>query len=126
MRRLEYFKKGSLACLVLLFAWCIDGVAETEPGPEEIVLNGGKLGEIHFPHRRHQHAEPPNCQTCHALFPQAKDSIALLKEEGTLPPKQVMNGLCIKCHKETAKTGNPSGPQSCTVCHAKNNGQPTP
>ena len=122
MRRPKYFKKAGIAGLVFLFAFCINGFAETGDGAEEIVLHGGKLGEIPFPHRRHQVADPPNCQTCHTLFPQVKESIAASKEEGTLTSKQVMTGLCIKCHKETAEAGKPSGPQACTVCHVKNSG----
>lgn len=119
MRQPEYFIKTGIACLVFVFALCINGFAETGTGAEEIVLDGGKLGEIRFPHRQHQCDEPPNCQRCHDLFPQVKNSIALSKQEGTLDPRQVMNGLCITCHREAAEAGKPSGPRSCTVCHEK-------
>ena len=45
--------------------------------------------------------------------------IAELKAQGKLKKKHVMNKLCTKCHKETQKTGEKSGPTTCSKCHIK-------
>ena len=86
-------------------------------GAEQITINAGSKPGVPFPHRKHQSLESVTCKTCHDLFPQEPGSIARLKAEGTLQRMQVMKGLCISCHKEIAKTGKPSGPTSCKVCH---------
>jgi hypothetical protein len=36
-----------------------------------------------------------------------------------LAGKQVMNKLCVQCHKERKKAGDTSGPTTCTQCHRK-------
>lgn len=112
------FLKADISCLFFVLTVCMNGFAETGRGAAELVLQGGIQGDVPFPHRRHQQDEPSNCQKCHALFPQVKNGIALSKQAGKINPMQVMNRLCIKCHRETAITGNPSGPRSCSVCHA--------
>jgi len=88
-------------------------------GAQEIMVDAGSKGSVYFPHRQHQETEGVTCQTCHELFPKEPGSISGLKAEGSLKPKQVMNSLCISCHKETAAAGKPSGPRSCSICHAK-------
>lgn len=93
--------------------------AETDNGAEEIMVDAGSKGTVFFPHRQHQETASIACQTCHELFPMEPGSINHLKNEGTLKSRQVMNSLCISCHRETAKAGNPSGPRSCSICHGK-------
>lgn len=109
-------------CFALLFAAvapsaAADGTADN--GAEEIMIDAGSKGSVFFPHRQHQETSSISCQTCHELFPKEAGSIARLKGEGTLKPRQVMNSLCISCHRETAAAGKPAGPRSCSVCHAK-------
>lgn len=87
-------------------------------GAEEMVLNGGKQGQVSFPHRLHQ-TKLEDCRACHDLFPQEKGSIDKLKTEGSLKSKQVMNTLCIKCHRAEKRAGNASGPTICSKCHQK-------
>lgn len=87
-------------------------------GAEEISLFGGKRGDVTFPHRRHQDALG-DCSICHTLFPREKGVIEAYKKEEKLKPKQVMNKLCVKCHREKAKAGEPTGPRSCNSCHNK-------
>ena len=47
------------------------------------------------------------CIACHAT---GKTSAPLM---------QAFHRQCIGCHRETARTGRPSGPQECGICHAK-------
>ncbi len=91
---------------------------EQDKGAENIVMEGGKRGNVPFPHHQHQE-RLVNCQTCHSVFPQKAGSIEHLKSEGKLKKKYVMNKLCTKCHKETKKAGNKTGPTTCAKCHIK-------
>ena len=93
-------------------------LASENPGAENIVLEGGKRGEVPFPHRQHQ-KNLDDCQICHSVFPQDSGAIVKLKAEGTLKKKYVMNKLCTKCHKKMKKAGQKSGPTSCAKCHIK-------
>lgn len=90
-------------------------------GAAEMVLTGGKRGDVPFPHQRHQEILV-DCNSCHAVFPQEKGAIDALKAEGKLKPKHVMNKQCTKCHKEKKRAGEKAGPTTCTACHKKNKG----
>lgn len=87
-------------------------------GAKEMKLTGGRRGEVPFPHFDHQN-RLGDCKVCHSLFPQAKGSLEALKAEGKLKGKQVMNKLCIKCHKAEKQAGKQSGPTTCTKCHVR-------
>jgi hypothetical protein len=87
-------------------------------GAEIILLPGGKMRDIHFPHRRHQDALG-DCNICHDLFPQKLGSIVELKNQGKLKKKQVMQEHCIDCHKKMKSAGWNTGPTSCGRCHRK-------
>ena len=93
-------------------------LATENQGAENIVLEGGKRGNIPFPHRQHQ-KNLGDCQICHSVFAQEPGIIQKLKTQGTLKKKYVMNKLCTKCHKEKKKAGQPSGPTTCAKCHVK-------
>ena len=93
-------------------------MASQNKGAENINMEGGKRGDVPFPHRQHQ-AKLNDCQICHAVFPQKAGSIEALKAEGKLKKKHVMNKLCTKCHKEKKKAGEKSGPTTCKKCHIK-------
>lgn len=86
-------------------------------GAKELHLTGGSRGEVVFPHANHQ--KRLDCKVCHTLFPQAKGSVEKLKAEGKLKGKQVMNKLCIKCHKAEKRAGKPAGPTTCVKCHQR-------
>ena len=60
-----------------------------------------------------------NCKICHDTFPQQTGAIDELKKSGDLKPKQVMNKLCTKCHRDRKQAGETSGPTTCTKCHQK-------
>jgi hypothetical protein len=93
-------------------------LATENQGAENIVLEGGKRGNIPFPHRQHQ-KNLGDCQICHSVFAQEPGIIQKLKTQGTLKKKYVMNKLCTKCHREKKKAGQPSGPTTCAKCHIK-------
>ncbi len=87
-------------------------------GAEQIPLAGGTQGVVTFPHYRHQNALG-DCMVCHKLFPQTKGSIAKAQAEGKLEKKQVMNTLCIQCHRDLRDAGKKAGPVICAKCHKK-------
>ena len=93
--------------------------AQTHKGADQMMLTGGKQGVVPFPHHRHQKALGDDCMACHALFAQAPGSIAKAKTEGKLAPKQVMNTLCIQCHRDRKQAGQTGGPIVCAKCHVK-------
>ena len=92
-------------------------VAAQDRGAKEILLSGGKKGDVSFPHSIHQ-ATPVNCDKCHNLFPQKAGSIEKLKANKKLETKQVMR-QCRNCHKAKKKTGEKTGPTGCKACHCK-------
>lgn len=93
-------------------------VANQDMGPKDIKLQGGKRGNVPFPHQRHQETLG-DCDICHTVFPQKTGAIEELKGKGELKKKYVMNKLCTKCHKDRKKAGEPSGPTTCSKCHLK-------
>ncbi|MFZ1985860.1 MAG: cytochrome c3 family protein [Desulfatitalea sp.] len=92
--------------------------AQTNKGAEQMMLAGGKQGSVPFPHHRHQTALG-DCMRCHTLFSQEKGGIAKAQSEGKLVVKQVMNTMCIQCHRERKQAGQPGGPVTCAQCHVK-------
>lgn len=106
------------AAMSVLFLMIGFAVANQNNGPKKIDLDGGSQGVINFPHNLHQ-TVLGDCNACHDIFPQKAGIIKSLKEQNKLKKKQVMNGTCIKCHRAMAKTGDKSGPTSCSKCHTK-------
>lgn len=94
---------------------CIGGTAN---GPQMLSLEGGRTGNVPFPHHRHQ-AVLNDCNVCHDLFPQERGAIEALKAKGELKKKHVMSKHCIKCHRKMKKSGDKTGPTSCRTCHIK-------
>ncbi|MBU1163364.1 MAG: cytochrome c family protein [Proteobacteria bacterium] len=86
-------------------------------GSENIVLEGGRLGKVSFPHHIHQNTLG-DCNYCHKLFPKASNSIKKLIAEGKLEKKEVMNN-CSKCHKQKVENNEKAGPTTCKGCHQK-------
>lgn len=87
-------------------------------GGAEMELDGGKTGPVPFPHERHQ-LTLGDCRICHSSFAQKAGAIGEMKSGGQLKKKQVMNKLCIQCHKQKKKAGEKTGPTSCRKCHIK-------
>jgi len=106
---------GTLAALIM--AACIV-FAQVDKGAEHMNLEGGVQGTVPFPHHQHQ-VLLNDCLVCHSYFNQEKRGIAKGIEEGRLTSKQVMNSLCIQCHRTEKKSGRKSGPLSCATCHIK-------
>lgn len=103
-----------LAAMAL--AVCVNASGSGEPrGAANMVLPGGRFGDIPFPHKRHQ-AVLPKCTGCHDMFPKAPGAIASLKAQGKLARRQVM-GLCTSCHFDRARRDQKAGPTRCGGCH---------
>lgn len=94
------------------------GLAVENKGAEKIQIDGGSRGAVPFTHRDHQE-RLGDCNVCHTMFPQEPQSLARFKENGQLKPKDVMNKLCVKCHKAEKKAGNKTGPTTCSKCHIR-------
>ena len=92
-------------------------IAAQDRGAKEILLSGGKRGDVPFPHGIHQ-VVLKDCIKCHNLFPQASGAIEKLKANKKLKVKQVMK-QCKNCHKATKKAGKKAGPIGCKACHTK-------
>lgn len=105
-----------LCCMLLILSTAI-GFAHNL-GKDEIVLNGGKRGNITFPHHMHQRIVN-DCMVCHADFNKEAGALQVAKDQGLLKRKQVMNKTCLKCHRNLKKAGKAYGPVSCSKCHTK-------
>lgn len=105
--------------LMMVFAFSLSGVvAGQNKGAKEMKLDGGSKGEVPFTHSKHQE-RLGDCNVCHSFFPQSPGAIDANKQKGDLEKKQVMNKLCIKCHKEEKKAGKAYGPVTCSKCHVR-------
>ena len=109
--------KPALLLLIIIFTGVVV-FAMPNHGKEEIDLDGGKKGNIDFPHRIHQNAIG-DCTVCHSVFPQKAGIIKELKTQKKLKKKQVMNKTCLKCHRSMKKAGKETGPTNCSQCHVK-------
>ena len=103
--------------IIIIFTGAL-AVAVENQGAKDIKLDGGKKGNIDFPHHLHQNAIG-DCNACHNVFPQTAGIIKDLITQKKLKKKQVMNKTCIKCHKEKKKAGEKTGPTKCSQCHIK-------
>lgn len=102
---------------IIIFTGAI-AVAVQNHGAKNITLDGSKKGEVDFPHHLHQNAIGA-CNACHDLFPKTEGIIKDFKKQGKLKKMQVMNKICIKCHKLKKKAGEKAGPTKCSQCHVK-------
>lgn len=94
------------------------GIAVENKGTETKELFGGDKGKVPFTHRLHQE-KLGGCNDCHSVFPKAQGTIEDMKKKGTLKAKEVMNKVCIKCHRADKKAGKKTGPLTCSKCHVK-------
>ena len=93
-------------------------VADQNHGAKNITLDGGKKGDVDLPHRLHQNVIG-DCNACHDLFPKTAGIIKDFKKQEKLKKMQVMNKICIKCHRLKKKAGEKAGPTKCSQCHVK-------
>lgn len=107
------FHIAIIVAVVVLFAAAAPAV---DRGAAEIGISGGSQGKVPFPHARHQD-QLDDCKICHQHFPQETAAIEKMKAQDRLKPKQVMNGLCIACHRQDKQAGKPHGPLTCSTCH---------
>jgi hypothetical protein len=102
--------------IVLVSILFLGATAVQNKGAAQITIDGGERGAVQFPHHLHQDTLG-DCNACHSYFPQEPHAIERLKKEGKLVRKQVMNKLCIKCHKAEKRAGRAAGPVTCSKCH---------
>ncbi|SDT84952.1 cytochrome c3 family protein [Desulfobacula phenolica] len=114
---MKTLKKIVILVSVIFFS-SIFCVFAQNTGKKTILLNGGKKGNINFEHHMHQ-TIINDCLICHSFFPQKSGSLDESKDSGTIKAKQVMNTVCIKCHREMKKAGKHYGPLQCSGCHTK-------
>ena len=93
------------------------GICKEDKGRESLVLQGGKYGNVPFPHGKHQGIYV-DCKPCHDLFARESEIIDKMKEEGKLKKRAVMT-VCKDCHKDLAAKGLKAGPTKCKDCHKK-------
>ena len=110
-------KKWVVGIVISVFISTISLAVENK-GAEKIQIDGGSRGAVPFMHHAHQE-RLGDCNICHTMFPQEPQSLARLKGNGQLKSKDVMNKLCIKCHKAEKKAGNKAGPTTCSKCHIR-------
>jgi hypothetical protein len=104
--------------IVLVSIIFLGAAAVQNKGAAQITIEAGERGAVPFPHHLHQD-KLEDCNICHSYFPQEPRAIEQLKEDGKLARKQVMNKLCVKCHKAEKRAGNKAGPVTCSKCHHK-------
>ncbi|MFO7838584.1 MAG: cytochrome c3 family protein [Desulfosalsimonadaceae bacterium] len=108
-----------VACLGLLLpAFSAGQKKEAGRGAEMIQLEAGRQPQVLFPHHLHQQ-KTNNCSVCHQSFPQKRGAINALQEKGELAKQEVMNEICLACHRAKMQAGEPGGPLSCSKCHAR-------
>ena len=105
-----------LALIAVLIPVSVVIGSEEEPA-ESMVLQGGGMGNVPFPHGRHQNIDV-DCRPCHEMFAKKAQSIDTLKGDGTLKKKDVMS-MCKGCHKELTSKDQKAGPVKCNGCHKK-------
>jgi hypothetical protein len=118
MRKFLFILVGSAIVIGIGAAALSAAQEETDIGSAMMKLESGRLPAAPFPHRLHQKTLD-ECNACHSMFPQKRGAIKELQAQGKLNKQEVMNKNCIACHKERKKAGEPSGPVSCTDCHAR-------
>jgi len=112
---------GLIAIILIAgIVWAGDwAIQKSDTGKAEMVISGGKRGDVPFNHHKHQAAQ--ECRDCHELFPQKSGAIAALQANGRLAKKAVMK-QCQICHRKKARAGEPTGPVTCKKCHSLKQG----
>ena len=128
---------GPVAVLILLL---IFSAPLTAPGQEEDLLEDHpdayldkQRPAVNFPHEFHMGEF--NCLQCHHDYDEDGKNVLdenLLKEDnkeilcgschnaGTdIDLKKAFHHNCIGCHRDSSKSGDPTGPELCGECHVK-------
>ena len=111
-------KASTLFCTVIVGGMLLSAgssMAGDDKGRETIVLKGGGMGSITFPHGRHL-ATFVDCKPCHELFPKESQVVDRMMTEGKMHKQDVME-MCKKCHTDLAGKGQKAGPTACKDCH---------
>lgn len=111
-------KYGLVFLIAGLLLFASPAIAGQNKGGENFDIDGGSRGKVPFPHWKHQDTLK-DCNACHTMFPQQAGAIQSLQAQEKLKSKQVMNKLCIACHRTEKRGGKPHGPTRCGDCHIK-------
>lgn len=114
----RYIAVALVMVAVFAFGVSAQNGQQKNMGADQMKLNGGTQGLVPFPHHLHQQTLG-DCMVCHSNFAQEKGSIDKAKAESKLAKKQVMNKLCIQCHRTEKQAGKKAGPTTCSKCHVK-------
>jgi len=105
--------KRFIAVLAAVALLAIGATFVTAAGPDTITLEGGKMGQITFPHSAHQE-RVDNCTTCHHNgLKEPKCTSCHGVEEDAPKAKDAFHKVCKDCHKDQG------GPTGCRDCHKK-------
>ena len=111
------FKKAIIVGVSILSLAFMGTAFAGGTGAEFMVLKGGSMGDVSFPHKLHQE-KLKDCDDCHKLFPMEAGAIQKAMASGKLKKKAVM-ATCKTCHKLTKAKGHTAGPTACKDCHDK-------
>lgn len=114
---MKTIKLSIIVAVLILFSAALI-IASENRGGEVLTVDGASKGAITFPHKEHQDTLK-DCKICHDTFPQELGVIKKMKGNKELKRKQVMNDVCLKCHKEYKASGKNHGPINCNGCHGK-------
>ena len=99
-------------------------VVAMEKGPKEIKFPT-KMGEVTFPHSKHQDEIKVDCAACHHQGEGTKCTDCHGKGvvvDGKKAPKfmKAAHKNCRGCHEKLSKAGKPAGPtkKNCKGCHS--------
>lgn len=110
-------KKTVICTTAFAFLFSLGMAGTSFAAADNMVLKGGSLGDVPFPHKLHQQTLH-DCKLCHKMFPMKADAIQNAIASGKLKKKDVMNN-CIDCHKADKAKGVKAGPTTCKECHSK-------
>ncbi len=90
-----------------------------DKGADMIQLNLDRaMAEVDFPHHVHQNVVN-DCDACHMTFPMAAGIIEEKITRREFRKQQIMNDVCLDCHRAMKTAGQSTGPVACNQCHIR-------
>jgi len=116
-----------VALAFVLGAFVVASTAETNKGPEKIVIEKCQKRKpgVPFNHWQHQKIEGVTCKSCHHKMKEGetpKDCFACHSCKGGEGAPKAMKAFhkdCKGCHAKMKREGKATGPTSCNKCHVK-------
>jgi len=101
-------------------------VAQSGKTPPKSVTLKAKMGDVTFPHEKHNKDMKIPCKQCHHMMDKEKDKMACrdchkeAAEGKTLSVKDAFHKTCKGCHEQKVKEDASSkAPTQCKACHKK-------